>query len=198
MLEVLASSVKECSDHWLTADSYTEDTELVNREKRRAWSQSTAKGTVQECASLNSDSVSPSWLVCGGWGPAVSASWVIYLVLKRKNTLNFCLKMIHNLLMPAFGFDLYLKNGSFSSVFITICNGKDCFTSLSFITRDNQISVIFAYTSLHSVSLHFLFLVVALILVQLQFSEISFICSLLFLFCFLSFQAQKKGEINVI
>lgn len=103
--------------------------------------------------------------------------------------------MIHNLLMPAFGFDLY-KEWLFFYLFITICNGKDCFTSLSFITRDNQISVIFAYTSLHSVSLHFLFLAVALILVQLEFSEISFIVSLLFLFCFLSFQAQKKGEMS--
>lgn len=123
--------VKECSDHWLTADTDTEDTELVSREKRRTWSQSTAKGTWQECASLKSNFISPSWLLCGGWGPAVWASWVIYLFLKSKKTVNSYLEMIHNLLMPAFGFDLYLKNGSFSSVFIAICNGKDSFTSLS-------------------------------------------------------------------
>lgn len=45
--------------------------------------------------------------------------------------INSHVKMVNSLLMQAFAFDLYLKNGSFSSVFVAICNGKSCFASLT-------------------------------------------------------------------
>lgn len=44
---------------------------------------------------------------------------------------NSNVEMVHSLLMQAFAFDLYLKNVFFSSVFVAICNGKSCFTSLT-------------------------------------------------------------------